>query len=445
MNRILFYLLSIIVSLSGILGNAQNLFRSPESAIFDEAHNRYLVGNWNGGDIIQVDFEGNQSYFNTDLYSVAGLHIVGNKLYACSNGGVYNGLVSINLETGSIISTIVFPDKDIINGVTSDIYGYLYVTDMDDGGPGGNKIYQVNIADETWTICVPNIPIPNGIEFDEANNRLIVIGNNPSNGRIFSVSMSDFSYELIAYVGSASGDGIARDNQGYWYFSDWIYDYVFRYSPDFSSGPEVIATGFNNPADINFNLRDNILVIPEFGGNSLSLVTFSDIDEDGVIDINDNCLNTINPDQYDSDGDDVGDLCDICFEGDDNIDTDGDGIPDDCDLCPGFDDAIDFDEDTIADACDNCPDHYNPEQVDTNGNDIGDLCDYICGDIDGKPGINILDVVFMINYKYKFGTEPDPLESADVNHDLAINILDIVYLINGLYKDGPEPECIVWI
>jgi hypothetical protein len=70
---------------------------------------------------------------------------------------------------------------------------------------------------------------------------------------------------------------------------------------------------------------------------------------------------------------------------------------------------------------------------------------YVCGDIDGQEGIGILDIVFLINFKYKDGPAPDPLEAADVNAgmipDGQINILDIVYLINFLYKDGPDPDC----
>ena len=67
---------------------------------------------------------------------------------------------------------------------------------------------------------------------------------------------------------------------------------------------------------------------------------------------------------------------------------------------------------------------------------------YQCGDLDGKLGTNILDIVYLINYKYKFGPRPvcDPVTiCADVNSDLLINILDIVFLINYKYKDGPEP------
>lgn len=66
---------------------------------------------------------------------------------------------------------------------------------------------------------------------------------------------------------------------------------------------------------------------------------------------------------------------------------------------------------------------------------------FICGNVDDNGLINILDIVFIINFKYKSGPEPYPLESADANFDMEINILDIVYLINYLYKQGPDPVC----
>ncbi len=64
-----------------------------------------------------------------------------------------------------------------------------------------------------------------------------------------------------------------------------------------------------------------------------------------------------------------------------------------------------------------------------------------CGNIDGMAGINILDVVLLINYKYKSGPAPDPLSLADVDGVTPVNILDVVHLINFIYKDGPNPAC----
>ncbi len=59
----------------------------------------------------------------------------------------------------------------------------------------------------------------------------------------------------------------------------------------------------------------------------------------------------------DTDGDTIGDLCDLCPGFDDLVDDDADGIPEDCDVCPGVADAgqEDDDADGIGDACDACP------------------------------------------------------------------------------------------
>jgi len=64
-----------------------------------------------------------------------------------------------------------------------------------------------------------------------------------------------------------------------------------------------------------------------------------------------------------------------------------------------------------------------------------------CGDINSDGNIDILDIVFLINFKYKGGPAPDPLNNANVDGIDPINILDIVYLINNLYKLGPAPDC----
>jgi len=69
---------------------------------------------------------------------------------------------------------------------------------------------------------------------------------------------------------------------------------------------------------------------------------------------------------------------------------------------------------------------------------------FVCGDADSTGAVNILDITYLINYLYKGGPEPKPLESGDVNFNgeyLGINLLDITYLINYLYKEGPELDC----
>jgi len=61
------------------------------------------------------------------------------------------------------------------------------------------------------------------------------------------------------------------------------------------------------------------------------------------------------------------------------------------------------------------------------------------GDSNLDTRIDILDIVYLINYKYKDGPEPLAAETADPNADCNIDILDIVYLLNFKYKNGPDP------
>ena len=66
---------------------------------------------------------------------------------------------------------------------------------------------------------------------------------------------------------------------------------------------------------------------------------------------------------------------------------------------------------------------------------------FMCGDANGDDNINILDITFLINYLYKSGPAPDPMDAANVNNDAGVNLLDVTYLINYIYKSGSEPSC----
>jgi len=63
------------------------------------------------------------------------------------------------------------------------------------------------------------------------------------------------------------------------------------------------------------------------------------------------------------------------------------------------------------------------------------------GDANADGVINSADVVYLINYLFKGGPAPQPLEAGDVNFDEIINSADVVYLINYLFKGGPPPSC----
>ena len=64
---------------------------------------------------------------------------------------------------------------------------------------------------------------------------------------------------------------------------------------------------------------------------------------------------------------------------------------------------------------------------------------YTCGDANGDAVVDIADAVYLINYMFKGGPAPAPLDAGDANCDSIIDIADAVYLINYMFKGGPAP------
>jgi hypothetical protein len=66
---------------------------------------------------------------------------------------------------------------------------------------------------------------------------------------------------------------------------------------------------------------------------------------------------------------------------------------------------------------------------------------YKVGDVNSDWRINLGDIVYLINYLYKNGPAPDPIERSDVTCDSLVDLGDLMYIINYLYKAGPPPSC----
>ncbi len=102
------------------------------------------------------------------------------------------------------------------------------------------------------------------------------------------------------------------------------------------------------------------------GGIDLSPLV-GDSDDDGIINLLDNCVTVSNADQADADSDGQGDVCDP--------DADGDGVADS--LVDSLAEylALDTDGDSVKDFLDNCPTVSNADQADADSDDKGDACD----------------------------------------------------------------------
>ena len=64
---------------------------------------------------------------------------------------------------------------------------------------------------------------------------------------------------------------------------------------------------------------------------------------------------------------------------------------------------------------------------------------YVCGDANADSTVDVVDVVYLINYLFDEGSAPVHFEAGDANSDGKVNVDDIVYLINYLFSGGGPP------
>jgi sugar lactone lactonase YvrE len=235
---------------------SQNYLNLPESAVYDSINNRYLISNFGNGSIVQIDSTGTQSIYLSNVQSSGGLHIVDSVLYMVC--GVY-GIKGYDLITGEIVFNVTISGFPNINDITSDNFGNLYVS-----FPAGNTIYKINIASgQSWVFTNQGLSVPNGLFFDEENNRLLLVSYRP-NSPIQAVSLIDSTVSLVTYTGKHNLDGLTRDAEGNYYFSSWQTNSVYVIDGDFLNSPELFSSHNDDPADIYFDIENNLLVVPLF-------------------------------------------------------------------------------------------------------------------------------------------------------------------------------------
>jgi hypothetical protein len=267
------------------MGFCQNLLNNPESVLFDEVHNRYLVSNYGGREIIQVGLDETQTIFYSGLPAPRGMIIYDNALIVVSD----TGITGHDLTTGNLIWLIEEPPWIFPNDVTTDSSGYLYITDYVAASEGGS-VYRIKMSDHSWDLYAGNLSYPNGLIYDW-NGRLLVCGGWPV-PKITSISIPDAIITTVFYPDSGGLDGIVLDRKRRVYVSSWRTQSISMYDPLFQAVPELVIDNLSDPADISYNTLDHSLLIPNFSSNSLDIIPINDflcgdVNDDFTINIQD--------------------------------------------------------------------------------------------------------------------------------------------------------------
>jgi hypothetical protein len=131
-----------------------------------------------------------------------------------------------------------------------------------------------------------------------------------------------------------------------------------------------------------------VTVTDDLGGTTEQVIAMTaigiDTDSDTIYDTQDNCPLTPNTNQLNLDNDALGDECDE--------DIDGDGVDNDLDTFPlDPSETTDTDLDTVGDNSDNCVNDANTNQLNIDGDSLGDMCD---PDMDGDGVANAIELYF---------------------------------------------------
>ncbi|NNG27996.1 MAG: T9SS type A sorting domain-containing protein [Ignavibacteriaceae bacterium] len=133
------------------------------------------------------------------------------------------------------------------------------------------RLFRINLNDNSSTILRSFNSVPVGNYYEEINNRLIVL-TLVNGAPILGYDLANNILDTIRITNINDPDAICTDSSGNYYITSFSDNVVYRFTSDFSIGPEIISSGHGGPSGIGYNERDNILGITNYNFNSIDLI-----------------------------------------------------------------------------------------------------------------------------------------------------------------------------
>jgi sugar lactone lactonase YvrE len=255
-------------------------FHDPESVLYDAKQDVFFVSNMHGfgsaedgqGFIVRVQ-AGNYSRSEVfiasgragaTLNAPKGMAIRGDVLWV-ADIDVVRGF---DRRTGAAVATVdLQPHRAVmVNDIAVGPDSSLYVTDTGirmtrDGAiyVGGDRIFAISPDGTVRTFAEgPQLKLPNGIKWDSAGTRWVVVSFDPYQGSIYALSREGGAPRLIAR-GPARFDGVEILDDGSIVATNWHDHSLHLIRGDRHLR---IAGGLQQPADLGLDTRRNRLLVP---------------------------------------------------------------------------------------------------------------------------------------------------------------------------------------
>lgn len=210
-------------------------FDNPESVLWDRQRQAIYVSNVNGaapdkdgnGYISRLSADGRilTRKWVTGLDGPKGMAVYKGRLYVAD----IDRLVVVDTATGHVVETYPAPGAKVLNDVSANADGVIWVTDVQD-----DALWRLAEGRfEKW-LADPALQAPDGLEAQA--DRLIVASwggmgdGNRFPGGLKAVSLTDKSIRDIApAIGNLAG--LESDGHGGWLVSDYVQGTVFHVTP----------------------------------------------------------------------------------------------------------------------------------------------------------------------------------------------------------------------
>ncbi len=262
-------------------------FMEPESALYDAAEDAYLVSNIEGnpseadgkGFISKVSPEGKVLALKWIDGTKKGSTLNAPKGLAIAKGTLYVADISFvrlfDAKTGAPKGKIATPGATFLNDISAAPDGTIYVSDTgikfgkDGVEPTGTAaIYAIGKSGSAKKIIADKDKLggPNGVLADDTGVWVVTFGS----GEIYHVG-KDGKLDPGQKLPEGMLDGVVKLPDGTLLVSSWTTGTVYKGTP--GGAWEATVTGVKSPADIGYDTKRNVLLIPQMQLDAVVLQT----------------------------------------------------------------------------------------------------------------------------------------------------------------------------